>query len=246
MAEYDEATYGDRLADIYDDLPHVKAQPTDDAVAFLAELAGKGPVLELAIGTGRISLPLARRGIEVHGIDASNRMVAKLRAKPGGDKIPVTMGDFADVAVQGNYSLIFVVFNTFFGLLSQGEQIRCVQNVRAHLAPGGAFLIEAFVPSHDLLAARQRIGIPEVGVDRVFLDVTRYDLVGQRATSQHVFLTPQGIQMYPVQVRYAWPSEIDLMARLAGLRLRERWGGWHREPFTEASGKHVSIYELAG
>jgi len=172
-------------------------------------------------------------------------MVARLRAKPGGDKIPVTMGDFANVAVTGTYSLIFVVFNTFFGLLSQEAQVRCVRNVREHLAPGGAFLIEAFFPSVDLLAARQKVDIPEVGVDRVFLNFSRFDLIAQRATSQHVFLTPEGIRMYPVQIRYAWPSELDLMAQLAGLRLRERWGGWLREPFTEASGKHVSIYELA-
>jgi len=246
MAEYDETTYGDRLADQYDELPHVKQQPTDDAVALLAELAGKGPVLELAVGTGRIALPLVRRGIEVHGIDASSRMVAKLRAKPGGDRIPVTMGNFADVAVSATYSLIFVVFNTFFALLSQDEQVRCLRNVRPRLAPGGAFLLEVFFPNVDLLAARQKIGIPEVDADQVFLDATRFDLVTQRATAQHIFLSNEGIRMYPVQIRYAWPSEIDLMAQLAGLRLRERWGGWHREPFTEGSGKHISVYEPAG
>ena len=246
MAEYDEATYGDRLADLYDELPHVKQQPTDDAVALLAELVGKGPVLELAIGTGRIALPLVRRGIEVHGIDASSRMVAKLRAKPGGDGIPVTMGNFADVAVSGTYPLIFVVFNTFFALLSQDEQIRCLRNVRPRLAPSGLFLLEVFFPNVDLLAARQKIGIPKVDVDEVLLDATRFDLVTQRATGQHIFLSNEGIRMYPVQIRYAWPSEIDLMAQLAGLRLRDRWGGWQREPFTEGSRKHISVYEPAG
>ncbi len=243
MKDYDAATYGDRIADVYDEWTAREGIETDAAVGVLAELAGAGPVLELAVGTGRIALPLAERGLEVHGIDASQTMVDRLRAKPGGDRVRVTMGDFADVPVEGSFSLVFVVFNTLFALPSQEDQVRCFENVAPRLAGGGAFLVEAFVPDPTRFERGQRTSTIDVDVDQVFLEASRHDSVNQRTKSQQVVISEAGIKLYPVQVRYAWPAELDLMARLAGLRLRERWGGWRREPFTAASTQHVSIYE---
>jgi SAM-dependent methyltransferase len=241
---YDITTYGERIAEIYDQWPGVP-QNTDALVAGLTRLAGSGPVLELGIGTGRIALPLAQHGLSVHGIDASPAMVAQLRQKPGGEHIPVTLGNFADVAVEGRFTLIFVVFNTFFGLPSQDDQVRCVQGVARHLTDDGVFVLEAFVPDLTRFDHGQRVEARQVATDRVSLDTSVHDPVRQRVMSQHVVLTEQGIRLYPVQIRYAWPSELDLMARLAGLRLRNRWAGWAGEPFTAASGSHVSVYGRA-
>src|SRR5437868_1724208 len=213
------------------------------AVGFLEQLAGSGPALELAIGTGRIALPLAARGIRVDGIDLSPAMVAKLRAKPGGDQIAVTMGDFADVPVQGTYRLVFVVFNTLFNLLSQDDQVRCFENVAAHLTDDGSFVVEAFVPTFlTRLRTDQYVDAEAIGVDEVRLDVGRHDPVTQRLDESHVVLSRAGVRLYPIVTRYAWPSELDLMARIAGLRLKDRWAGWNREPFTATSSTHVSVY----
>ena len=242
MPDYDPATYGDRMAEVYDEwfgLP----EDADDAASFLGELAGSGPALELGIGTGRVALSLAERGIEVHGIDASEAMVERLRAKPGGAGLSVSIGDFADVGVEGRFSLVYVVFNTFFALLSQEDQVRCFANVAQRLQERGAFVVEAFVPDPTRLAAGQVTQTKRVEVDRVFLETSRYDLVHQRIYSQNISMGEDETKFYPVQTRYAWPSEMDLMARLAGLRLRGRWEGWHREPFTASSGRHVSVYE---
>jgi SAM-dependent methyltransferase len=244
MEEYQAATYGDRIADVYDQWVTLPAD-TDAAVEFLASLAGAGSVLELGIGTGRIALPLAERGIAVHGIDASTAMVAKLRAKPGGDAIPVVTGDFAEVSVQGSYRLVFVVFNTFFALASQEDQVRCFQNVARHLAADGAFVIQAFVPDLTRFDHGQRTSVREVQTDRVIVEVACHDPVQQRVSGQHIVLRESGITLYPVAIRYAWPAELDLMARLAGLRLRERWESWQRVPFTASSGTHVSVYAAA-
>ena len=241
MKEYDASTYGDRIADVYDEI-YAELDPTD-AVDALARLAGAGPALELAIGTGRVALPLAARGVEVHGIDASEAMVAKLREKPGGDAIPVAMGDFADVAVDGRYTLVYVVFNTFYGLLTQEDQIRCFRNVAERLTDDGVFVIEAFVPDVTRFDRAQRVSAVSVDVDRVQLDLSRFDPVTQVVESQHVFLSADGVRLNPVSIRFAYPPELDLMAQLAGMRLRERWSGWKGEPFTAASGQHVSIYE---
>src|SRR5579862_7028504 len=218
MTDYGPATYGDRVADL--------ALDTEGAVERLAELASGGPVLELAIGTGRLALPLAARGLEVHGIDASERMVAKLREKPGGDAIAVTMGDFAEVAVDGPYCLIFVAFNTFFGLLTQDDQLRCFANAAAHLADGGVFVIEVFFPDLGRFDRSQRMQVTRVDTGEVFLDASRHDPVTQTIASDHIVLSEEGTKIYPVNVRYAFPSELDLMARLAGLELKHRWGGW--------------------
>ena len=238
--EYNESTYGNRVAEVYDQW-HPVASP--EMVATLTDLAGAGPVLEMGIGSGRVALPLAAQGLEVHGIDASEAMVARLRAKSGGDGIAVTIGNFAEVAVAAHYSLIFVAFNTFFALLSQEEQVQCFANVARRLRPGGLFVIEAFVPDLKRFTGNQIVRATEVGVDEVKLEVSRHDPVSQRTTSQHVIITGDGIKLYPIQVRYAWPSELDLMARLAGMRLRDRWSDWQRTPFTAASTVHISIYQ---
>jgi SAM-dependent methyltransferase len=242
MEGYEPATYGDQIADIYDDL-YQEMFDVEGAVELLRGLAGNGLALELAIGTGRIALPLVERGVEVHGIDISEAMVAKLRAKPGGAEIPVTMGDFADVSVDGEFSLAYLVFNTLFALTTQEDQIRCFANVAEHLRPGGTFVVECFVPDLSRFDRHQRIGVDSVSLEEVQLETTRHDPVNQRSDGVHVVLREDGIKLYPVHLRYAFPSEIDLMARLAGLRLRDRFGGWRGDPFTSASPGHVSIYE---
>jgi SAM-dependent methyltransferase len=241
MEDYEAATYGERVADVYDGL-YGQRFDTSATVALLAELATGGPALELAIGTGRVALPLAARGIRVDGIDASPAMVAKLRTKPGGDTISVSIGDFADVAVTDHYRLVFVAFNSFFALLTQDDQVRCFENVAGHLHDDGVFVIEAFVPDLGRFHRDQHIGTVAVDVDEVQLELSRHDAAAQRVDSSHVFLTGGTIRLNPVAIRYAWPSELDLMARLAGLRLRDRWAGWNREPFTSTSGTHVSVY----
>jgi SAM-dependent methyltransferase len=244
MEGYEPVTYGDRMADVYDEL-YGQLFDVDATVDFLARVAGKGPVLELAIGTGRIALPLAGRHVDVHGIDNSEAMVAKLRAKPGGDGIPVTIGDLADVDVDGKYSLIFVVFNSLFALSTQEDQIRCFRNVADHLASDGVFVVEAFVPDQSRFDRHQRVSVDRVGVDEVLLEASRHDPVHQTTESQHVVVSGGDVRLFPVHIRYAWPSELDLMARLAGLRLRDRFGGWKGEPFDSSSQFHVSVYEHA-
>ncbi len=203
------------------------------AVAFLRAWAGDGPALELGIGTGRIALPLAATGIRVDGIDISPHVVEQMRTKPGGDRIEVTMGNFADVAVPGTYRLIYCPGNSFFNLLSQEDEVRCFANVAAHLIEDGAFVIESMVPDFLWrLEEHQYVQAEMVGVDQVRLDVLRHDPVNQMLDENHVWLREDGIRFNPVMQRYAWPAEMDLMARIAGLRLRERWLGWDRQPWT--------------
>lgn len=240
METWNPASYGDRIADIYDEETRVPAEP---AVAFLAPFAPGGRVLELGIGTGRLALPLASQGIEVHGIDASEVMVKKLRAKPGGQEIPVTIGNFADVSVEGSFDLIFVAVSSFFALVTQEEQVRCFANVATHLSRGGVFVIDAFVPDPGLFPQEQRLATHRVDLDEVELIAGRHDLVGQTVRSMQIRLSEDGIRLYPLEIRYVWPAELDLMAQLAGLRLRERVGGWSHEPFTAASRAHISVYE---
>lgn len=228
-------------AAIYDDSQRGDEQA---ATEFLARLAGDGPALELAIGTGRIALPLAARGIGVDGIDLSEHMVAQLRAKPGGEQIQVTIGDFAEVPVPGRYRLIYLVYNTLFNLLSQDEQVRCFENVAARLTDDGVFVVEAFTPGYLYrLRDDQYVDAEAIGVRELWLDTGRHDPVGQRLDETHVRLTREhGVRLYPIVCRYAWPSELDLMARIAGLRRHDRWAGWNREPFVAASRSHVSVY----
>lgn len=234
MASFDEAgaAYEDTLRG-----------DEDVTVAFLERLARGGPALELAIGTGRVALPLAERGVRVDGIDLSEAMVARLRAKPGGDALAVTMGDYADVPVEGAYPLVYLVYNTIFNLLTQDDQVRCFANVAAHLSEDGVFVVEALTPGY-LYALRggQYVDAEAVAVASATLDVGRFDAATQILEETHVVLSADGVRLYPIVTRYAWPSELDLMARLAGLRLRERWGGWEGEPFTATSTRHVSVW----
>ena len=234
-------SFDEAAADIYDAAPRGDELST---VALLGELARGGPALELAIGTGRIALPLAARGIRVDGVDLSPAMVSKLRAKPGGEHLSITMGNFADVPIGGTYRLIYIVFNTIFNLLTQDDQVRCFENVADHLTDDGLFVLEAFVPTFlARLRDDQYVDAELVGVDNVRLDVGRHDAVDQRLDESHVLLSREGVRLFPIVTRYAWPSELDLMARIAGLRLQDRWAGWEREPFTSTSRNHVSVYE---
>jgi SAM-dependent methyltransferase len=240
MNDYSEETYGERIAGVYDQW-YSKFDPS--AILTLAELAHGGVALELGIGTGRIAIPLLNTGLLVHGIDASESMVARLHAKPGGEKIPVKMGNFAEVSVAGQYSLIYVVFNTFFSLLTQDEQVHCFQNVAKHLASDGVFVIEAFVPDLKRFIGGQEIRLTRIEVNEVQIDVSQIEPDTQVITSQHIVLSEQGTHFYPIKVRYVWPVEMDLMAQLSQLRLKERWSDWDKTLFTAESGKHISVYE---
>jgi SAM-dependent methyltransferase len=233
-------SFGEDVAEMYRDV-----QRGDEiaVVGFLEKLAGGGPALELAVGTGRIALPLAARGIRVDGVDISPAMVAQLRAKPGGEQISVTIGDFADVPVPGTYRLIFVVWNTMFNLLTQEDQVRCFENVAAHLTDDGSFVVEGLRPDFLYrLRDHQYVDAEAIEVDEVILDVLRHDPAKQLLKESHVSLSREGARLNPVVQRYAWPSELDLMARIAGLRLKERWGGWNREPYSSSSSNVVSVY----
>lgn len=233
-------SFGEDVAETYRD---IERGDESAAVAFLAHLANGGPALELAIGAGRIALPLAAQGIQVDGIDISPAMLDQLRAKPGGDKISLTVGDFADVPVPGAYRLIFVVWNTLFNLLTQEDQVRCFQNVAAHLTAEGSFVVETYVPAFLYrLRNAQYVDAESIEVDKVQLDVLRHDAAMQMLEESHISLSQAGIHLNPVVQRYAWPSELDLMARIAGLRLKERWASWNRDPFDANSAIHVSVY----
>lgn len=240
MEEFGPETYGERVADVYDQW----YKPVDTAaeVALLTELAAGGRVLELGIGTGRVAVPLAAAGVEVHGIDASPAMVEQMRAKPGGDAIPVTIGDMADVSVDGEFALVFVVFNTFFQLYSQESQLRCFANVAPRLQPGGRFLIHAFVPDTSRVEAGEHLAVKEASLDRVRLDASVFDALEQRLDTTQVRITENGIRLVHAKLRFAWPPELDLMARLAGLTLEHRWSTFDKQSFSSASPFHVSVY----
>jgi SAM-dependent methyltransferase len=242
METYNETTYGDRIAHIYDDW-YESYNPA--AIEALAELARGGPALELGVGTGRIALPLQDKGVMVHGIEVSEKMIARLQAKPGGYRIPVTVGDFGAVPVEGEFPLIYVVFNTLFALLTQEEQVRCFQNVAGHLTPEGVFVTETFMPDMRRFQRDQNINLVTMDDGYLRIDVTRHDPVQQLIYSQHVAWTESGARFYPVRLRYIWPSELDLMARLAGLKLVERWSDWDKSPFTSDSGKLISLFSRA-
>ncbi|MFF4352130.1 class I SAM-dependent methyltransferase [Streptomyces sp. NPDC001530] len=215
----------------------------DPAVDVLAELAGGGRALELGIGTGRVALPLARRGVAVHGIDMSRAMVARLRAKPGGDGIGVTIGDFATTKVDGTFSVAYLVFNTIMNLTTQAEQVVCFRNVADHLEPGGTFVIEVMVPDLRRLPPGQNAVPFHTSPTRWSFDL--YDVATQAMSSNYVEVENGRGSYWSVPFRYVWPAELDLMAQLAGLRLRDRWDDWTRKPFTSESGQHVSVWEKA-
>ena len=210
-------------------------------VDMLAGFAGQGGALELGIGTGRIALPLAERGVRVAGIDSSEAMVARLRAKPGGGDLEVAIGDFASTRVGGEFALVYLIFNTINNLVTQDAQVACFENAAAHLGRGGRFVIETTVPDLQNLPVGQTIIPFRAEPGGVSFDV--YDVVSQRFSSQHFDFVDGRVEAHPVEFRYAWPAELDLMARLAGLRLQDRWAGWRREPFTSLSRGHVSVYE---
>jgi len=231
-ARYDESG---EIAEMFD--PAV----VDPVIDFLVEIAGSGRALELGIGTGRIALPLGRRGVPVHGIELSKAMAARLRSKPGGEEIGVTIGDFATTTVDGTFSVAYLVFNTILNLTTQAAQIQCFRNVAAHLEPGGCFVIEVGVPELQRLPPGETIRAFHVSETTWGLD--EYDVAMQGLTSHHFEIVDGRVERNSVPFRYAWPSELDLMAQLAGMKLRERWSGWKREPFTSDSRKHVSVWE---
>ena len=235
--------FDERVAARYDEssFEMFAREAVEPAVDFLAALAGDGRALELGIGTGRIALPLAGRGVEVHGIDVSQAMVARLREKPGGEEIPVAIGDFATTRADGAFSLAYLVFNTINNLTTQAEQVACFRNVGAHLEPGGCFVIEVGVPELRRLPPGETMHVFDASEGHWGID--EYDLVNQGLVSHHFSLVDGAIERVSMPFRYVWPSELDLMAELAGMRLRERWSGWKREPFTGESRKHVSVWE---
>ncbi len=240
MSAFDDpAFFGELWADDYDEGEVLDPAP---AVEFLAGLAGDGRVLELAIGTGRVGLPLASRGITVEGVEASEKMVARLRAKPGGEQIPVTIGDMAEVPARGPFRLVYLVYNTLFNLLDPDRQADCFRNVAKVLDADGAFVIECYVPDPARFDRGQRVEALAVTEDSATLEVYRHDAAAQRFISQKITFDGQGIRLRPHAERYCWPGELDLMAGRAGLRLRERYGDWDRRPFGSDSRDHVSVY----
>jgi SAM-dependent methyltransferase len=241
-----EDHFGEDVAPRYDErsAEMFGAEVVDPVVDFLAELAGDGAALELGIGTGRIALPLSERGVPVHGIDLSEAMVAQLHAKPGADRIGVTIGDFATTRVDATYSVAYLVFNTINNLTTQDEQVACFENVAAHLDQGGTFVIEVGVPGIRWLPPGETVRPFTVTPTRLGFD--EYDVARQGLVSHHYWLEDGAFEERSIPFRYVWPAELDLMARIAGMRLRERWSGWRREPFTSESTKHVSVWELPG
>jgi SAM-dependent methyltransferase len=239
----EEGYFGDRVAAVYDEHSATMFDPAvvEPAVARLAALADGGAVLEFAIGTGRIALPLSERGVRVAGIDNSEAMLARLREKPGAERIDSMVGDMAATTVDGDFSLVYLVFNTIFNLTTQDGQVACFENAARHLQPGGRFVIEARVPEVQRLGAGNTV-LPW-RADPTGLSFYVYDVVTQRLSGQHYYVEPDGaLRPSPTEMRYAWPAELDLMARIAGMRLEHRWGGWNEESFTALSPSHVSVY----
>ncbi len=235
--------FDERVAATYDERTAAKATPeaVEPVVDLLVGLAGSGRALELGIGTGRIAIPLAQRGVRVHGIELSRAMVARLRAKSAAEEIGVTIGDFATTTVEGTFSLAYLVANTIMNLTTQDEQVACFQNVAAHLEPGGCFVIEVLVPGLRRLPPGETFQPFDVSPTHLGFD--EYDVARQRLVSHHYWIDDGKVEVFSPPFRYVWPGELDLMARLAGMRLRERWGGWKREPFTSESRQHVSVWE---
>ncbi len=242
MDGYGSSTYGDAWAADYDAWVEAHWSSSGD-VDFLAGLARGGRALELGIGTGRVAIPLAERGVEVVGIDASERMLALLHAKT--DRIATIAGEMVDVAADGEFDLVYVVFNTFFALLTQDDQVRCFANVARRLKPGGVFAIQAFVLDLSRFLHGQRVQATDVDAGALAFDVAKLDPVAQTIAAQKILISDGTVRTLPVHLRYAWPSELDLMARLAGLRLRERYEDFERRPFTARSAAHVSVYAPA-
>jgi SAM-dependent methyltransferase len=240
---HDDGYFGEPVAARYDESAADMFDPAvvDPVVDFLAALAGDGRALELGIGTGRIAVPLARRGVPVHGIELSKAMAARLRAKPGAEDIGVTIGDFATTTVEGTFSVGYLVFNTIGNLTTQSAQVACFQNVASHLEPGGCFVIETGIPQLQRLPPGETMRVFDAS--ETHWGVDEYDVANQGLTSHHFELVDGRFELASIPFRYTWPAELDLMAQLAGMSLRERWSGWKREPFTSESRKHVSVWE---
>lgn len=248
MEGYDETTYGERWADVYDEW-YEDLDDTEACVAFLADLAGEptaaGAIVELGIGTGRLALPLRRLGYDIRGIDASPAMVAQLHAKPGGEAIPVTVGDMADVVVPGATTCrgAFVAYNTFFNLSTEGAQRRCLERLVSVLEPGGWFACATFVPDERVASGRASdVGVRSITTDRVVLTADRYDARSQTITGQYIDISAAGITLRPVHIRYLFPTQLDALAADAGLVPDGRWADWNRSPFDADSAMHVSVY----
>ena len=233
-------TFGRLNADEYDALHDPGT--TDQAVALISEIAGDGRILELAIGTGRVALPIAAKGHRIEGIDGSPEMVAKMQEKSGNSDIPVTIGDMANVGVEGPFDHVFLIFNTLFNLPEQEAQLRCFRNVAERLAPGGSFLVEVFVPDFSEYVQDQRVRTVRLNMNTVWMEAATHNRVTQKIEAQRLRFTESGMKMVPLPLRYAYPSELDLMAQLAGLTLEARWGDWQKAAFTPASTMHVSLY----
>jgi SAM-dependent methyltransferase len=242
MNEYHDETYGELIADVYDDW-YSDADP--QMLEVLTQLAGGGRALELGIGTGRVALPLAARGLKMYGIDSSPAMLEKLRAKPGSEDIQLHQGSFVNIPFEEKFDLIFVVFSTFYGLLTQEEQIQCFQSVAAHLNSNGLFVIEAFVPDLTRYQGGQSVRVVQLENQQSRLVASLLDPVNQIITSQFIVLDKSRTDIKPVRIRYVWPSELDLMARLASLKLVHHWDDWKQSPFSSNSGKHIAVYGLA-
>ena len=240
-----EDHFGERVAGRYDESSADMFDPAvvEPVVDFLARLAGDGAALELGIGTGRIALPLAQRGVPVHGIDLSEAMVERLRAKPGAEDIDVTIGDFATTTVEGAFAVVYLVFNTIMNLTTQDAQVACFRNAAAHLRPGGCFVIEVGVPGLQRLPPGETVRA--FSVTPTHLGFDEFDVARQGLISHHYSIVDGELEVVSMPFRYVWPSELDLMARVTGMTLRERWSGWKREPFTSESTKHVSVWEKA-
>ena len=235
--------FGERVAARYDETSAdmFEAAEVEPVVDFLAELATDGSALELGIGTGRIALPLSQRGIRVHGIDLSEAMVARLQVKPGAEQIGVTVGDFATTTVEGRFSVAYLVFNTIMNLTTQDEQVACFHNVASHLQPGGCFVVEVSIPDLQRLPPGETVRPFTVSATRLGFD--EYDVAAQGLISHHYWIDDGKLETVSMPFRYVWPAELDLMARLAGMSLRERWSDWKREQFTSDSRQHVSVWE---
>ena len=240
---HDDGYFGAAIAGAYDDPNDAMNQPAaiDPATAFLAALAGDGRALEFAIGTGRIGLPLRRRGVEVHGIELSSAMLEQLRTKDGGETIPVTVGDMTSARADGTFRLVYLVYNTIMNVTTQAGQVAVFGNAAAHLEPGGVFVIEVGVPDLQRLPKGETHRVFDFGERHIGVD--EYDVVNQGLVSHHFDVRDGQITRSSGPFRYVWPSELDLMADMAGLRLRERWSDWERAPFTSLSDKHVSVWE---
>lgn len=244
MERFDPATsFGYEVSKRYDaDDTRGDEEPT---VAFLAGIAGQRAALEFAVGTGRIAVPLAQAGVRVDGIELSRHMIDRMREKPDGSKVEVTIGDMSRVTTGRTYGLVYLIYNTIGNLLTQDDQVRCFENAARHLSDDGVFVLECQVPTAPARPGHQFVDAEHVGVDHVVLDVCRYDPVTQILDENHVRIGADGLVFSPIRLRLAHPPEFDLMARIAGLRLQERWGGWNGEPFTATSWRHVSVYERA-